>query len=80
MIRTLVKELIEENNDSIKNVSKQTGLTTSTLTKWYDNSITTYANSTLDKLMKYFDLSNVNQILFYIDDENARYDFSLYDL
>ena len=78
MIRTLLKELVSENNTTVKQVAKDTGLTLSTVTKYYDNTILNYNIDVLHIFMKYFDLDDINQLILYIDEHESKYDFSLY--
>lgn len=78
MIRTLLKELVSENNTTVKQVAKDTGLTLSTVTKYYDNTILNYNIDVLHIFMKYFDLNDINQLILYIDEHESKYDFSLY--
>lgn len=78
MIRTLLKELVLENNITLKELAKDTGLTLSTVTKYHDNTILNYNIDILHVFIRYFNLNSIDQLLLYIDENESKYDFSLY--
>ena len=79
MIIVILKELCIERGVTLKEINKHTKISLSTLQNLYDDNATSINLSTLDKLMNYFKIKDVNKIIHYINENESKYDNSSYN-
>ncbi len=66
--RIRLKELLLKNNVSINKLSKETGISRSTLKRWYDKPIGKVEIDKLNKVCNYFDC-NIKDFIEFVENE-----------
>lgn len=72
MIKSKLKELLNDTNTSIKELSESTGINRNSLTQLANGESQMVRFDTLDKLIKYFSLNKISDLLFYAPNESSR--------
>ena len=79
MIMILLKELCENRSIDIKTINKETKIAISTLQNLCENRSISINFSTLEKILDFFKIKDINEIMKYIVIERSEYNFNEYD-